>query len=84
MTIGVRASLKPQRETDPLPNKGEGMQETLGRRITIGYGIGLVLLGMVAVAAYRSITQSLEETRWVAHTHAVLERLTSVLLQSAV
>ena len=60
------------------------MPETLGRRITIGYGIGLVLLGIVAVGAYRSVMQSLTDLSWVSHTHAVLERLTSLLLQSAV
>ena len=38
------------------------MQETLEKRITIGYGAVLALLGVIALMSYRSITtQSLED-----------------------
>lgn len=60
------------------------MQETLGRRITIGYGVVLALFGTIILVSYRSITQSHEDARWVSHTRSVLERLTYLLLQTEI
>jgi PAS domain S-box-containing protein len=43
----------------------------------------LLVLGVVAWASYRSVTATLDSTRWVAHTREVLETLDGLVAQVA-
>lgn len=55
---------------------------TLGRKITAGYGLMSVILVAVGATGYRSTSKLVDASRWVNHTHTVLERLASLQSQS--
>jgi len=55
------------------------MQWSIEKKITGAFGLALLLLSIVSGASYQSTTELIENERWVAHTHEVLEELADVL-----
>ena len=45
----------------------------IGPRILLGFGLALLISGIVSVISYRSTSELLEVADWVTHTHKVLE-----------
>ncbi len=52
---------------------------TIGKRIAAGFGLALLILLVIGTVSYRSTAKLIETSRWVTHTHTVLERLTTLL-----
>jgi methyl-accepting chemotaxis protein len=50
----------------------------IGTRILLGFGLALLISGVVSVISYRSTVELLEIAGWVTHTHRVLEKLAQV------
>src|SRR5437867_1238362 len=59
------------------------MQWSAEKKITVGFGLALLLLGFISVVSYRSTTNLVKTASWVAHTHEVLAELDDVPLQLA-
>jgi methyl-accepting chemotaxis protein len=55
------------------------MNMRIGTRILVGYGVALLLVGVVGIIAYRSISELTESAAWVAHSHRVKEVLAETL-----
>jgi len=55
------------------------MKTSLTRNIAIGFGFSIILLLASAVASYISIQNLLLSTKWVNHTHEVIEQLENVV-----
>src|SRR2546428_11605795 len=51
----------------------------IGTRILAGYGLALLVVAGVGIVAYRGITELVDTTDLVTHTHKVKEKLTEVL-----
>jgi methyl-accepting chemotaxis protein len=49
------------------------------RKMQLGVGAVFVVLLIVGVVSYRTVTASAESERWVQHTHEVLEHLGKLL-----
>jgi methyl-accepting chemotaxis protein len=58
---------------------GPGMKWTVGRKISAGFGVPLLILLIVGGIAYRSTNTLIETSRQVAHTLIVLEEVEGVL-----
>lgn len=52
---------------------------TFGRKIAVGFALSIVLLVVIGSVAFRSLSMLVDTSKSVAHTHAVLETLNSVL-----
>jgi len=50
----------------------------IGTRILLGFGLALLVSGLVSVISYRSTTEFVDLADWVTHTHRVLETIASV------
>jgi methyl-accepting chemotaxis protein len=50
----------------------------IGPRILLGFGLALLISGIVSVISYRSTNELLEVADWVTHTHKVLEGIAEV------
>jgi methyl-accepting chemotaxis protein len=55
------------------------MNMRIGTRILAGYGVALVVVGVVGIVDYRSIVELLDTADWVAHTHKVIATLVDTL-----
>src|SRR5437899_346629 len=55
------------------------MNMRIGARILAGYGLSLLVVGGVGIFAYRGVTELIDTTDWVSHTHKVKEKLAGVL-----
>ncbi len=55
-------------------------QITFQGKLTAAFGTALVLLGCVGLLSYRKVLQEDANQKWVEHTHLVLEKLDSVLV----
>jgi methyl-accepting chemotaxis protein len=51
---------------------------SFSRRLQLGFGIPIVVLLALSVVSYRSSVVSNEGTRWVRHTHAVIDQLSEL------
>jgi methyl-accepting chemotaxis protein len=47
----------------------------IGIKIGLGFALSLIILGVIGVVAYRNTAELIEDSRWVSHTHVVLEEL---------
>lgn len=56
-----------------------GSAWTVGRKVALGFGLSFALLVLVAGIAYRSITALIENDAQVAHTHAAIEKIATVM-----
>jgi methyl-accepting chemotaxis protein len=54
------------------------MRLTIGKRISFGYGVSILLLLLVAGSSYRSTRQLVEAAHWREHTYQVLSSLEAV------
>ena len=54
---------------------------TFGRKVTLGFGLALAVLLVIGFVGYRSIDSLLENNARVTHTHVVLDRVTTVLVE---
>ena len=54
------------------------MKLTVERTVLAGFVIVLVLLGTVGIVSQRTIIGLIEDSKWVTHTHVVLELLQQV------
>jgi methyl-accepting chemotaxis protein len=52
---------------------------TFGKKIAAGFALSFVLLVVVGAVAYTSINKLTTTSRWITHTHEVLEHIASVL-----
>ncbi|HYP28952.1 MAG TPA: CHASE3 domain-containing protein [Blastocatellia bacterium] len=52
---------------------------SINRRITTQFALAMLILAAIGVGSYYNTTHLLSTTRWVEHTHEVLERLNSLL-----
>src|SRR5258708_4434109 len=50
----------------------------IGTRILAGYGLALVVVGIVGVVAYRGTTELVDSADWVTHSHKVKEAVFEV------
>jgi CHASE3 domain sensor protein len=50
----------------------------IGPRILLGFGLALLISGVVSVISYRSTNELLEVADCVTHTHKVLEGISEV------
>src|SRR5437870_5203656 len=57
------------------------MASLLGAQIQAGFGAALVILGALGAVSYWQAGHFREDAQWVAHTHAVLAKLATVLAQ---
>ena len=48
------------------------MKLTIGQKILLGYGLGMVLMVITGFAGYRGLTRLLEANGWVRHTFIVI------------
>jgi methyl-accepting chemotaxis protein len=55
------------------------MKWTVGTKISVGFGLTLVIFLVVGMVSYRSVTQQTEAAEWVAHTREVQNQLTRLL-----
>ena len=55
------------------------MKWTIGKKIGMGFVVPLAVLLVIGLLSYWSINKFIETSRWVTHTHKVLETLTSVV-----
>jgi CHASE3 domain sensor protein len=55
------------------------MRWSIERKISSGFAIALLILGMIGGLAYWSTTQLISTARWVDHTHLVIADLESFL-----
>jgi methyl-accepting chemotaxis protein len=58
---------------------------TFGRRIAMGFALSFVLLVAIGAVTYTSINKLISTSRWITHSHEVLEHIAGVrsLLQDA-
>jgi PAS domain S-box-containing protein len=56
------------------------MGRTLDKEVVLGLGLVAALLVLGGVLSYRNTNQLVEDSRWVAHTHEVMDLTDSVLL----
>lgn len=56
-------------------------RSSLGTKITIGFGLALVLLLVISVVAHRNTRRLIETNRWVTHSEEVLTTLEAALSQ---
>ena len=54
------------------------MKLTVERTVLAGFVIVLILLGTVGIVSQRTIIGLIEDSKWVTHTHIVLELLQQV------
>jgi len=59
--------------------KADKKRQQFFKRVAVGFGLTSVILGCIGVFAYRSINEFIETSKWVSHTHLVLEDLESML-----
>src|SRR5262245_55952595 len=59
------------------------MQVRVEKKITVGFGVALLVLSLTSAASYWSTTNLVKTTGWVAHTREVLDELDDVPLQLA-
>src|SRR5882757_1433983 len=52
---------------------------TFGRKIAVGFALAFLLLAGIGTVAYRSIGVLTSTSRWITHTHQVLEQIAEVL-----
>ena len=52
---------------------------TFGKKLAVGFSVSLVLLVAIGTVAYRALDVLTKTSYWVAHTHAVIEHVDSVL-----
>ncbi len=52
---------------------------SVGRKIAAGFGVAAAMLLLIGVVSYRSTEKLIDTSRWVAHSHQVLERLSRVM-----
>ncbi|GGK70543.1 chemotaxis protein [Planomonospora parontospora subsp. parontospora] len=52
---------------------------TIGRRLTAGFVAALVMMGVIGAVSYSNTVDLVENEKWVAHTHQVLNKLDGVL-----
>ncbi len=52
---------------------------TIARRIGVGFALSILPMGIVAVAAFRSTRELIDNSSGVAHTHEVLEQLQKII-----
>ena len=57
------------------------MASLLGAKIQAGFGAALVLLGALGAVSCWQAGHFREDAQWVAHTHAVLTKLATILSQ---
>ena len=55
------------------------MNMRIGTKILVGYGLALLVVGVVGVIAYRATTELVDGADWVTHTHKVKETLSEVV-----
>jgi len=52
---------------------------TLRRTIFVGFGLAVVVLGLLSIISYQSSADTIASARWVAHTREVLDRLDALV-----
>src|SRR5207244_3917324 len=55
------------------------MRFSIGTKVTAGYALALAALVLIGAAAYISVNRLLQTTRWVDHTHQVIEQLEAIV-----
>ena len=61
------------------------MKLTIGQKILLGYGLGMLLMVITGIAGYRGLTRLLEANGWVRHTFvaiAAAENIRTGLLEA--
>jgi methyl-accepting chemotaxis protein len=56
------------------------MRLTIGKRISLGFGLSVLVLLVVAFMSYRSTRQLVDAARWGEHTHEVLRNVGALTL----
>src|SRR5882672_2021108 len=56
-------------------------QFSIGSKITVGFGAILSMLCLIAVISYHATIKFQKDDGWIAHTHAVLAKLGTILSQ---
>jgi PAS domain S-box-containing protein len=59
------------------------MHVSAEKKITVGFGVALLMLSLLSAASYWSTTSLVKTTGWVTHTREVLDELDEVPLQLA-
>jgi hypothetical protein len=52
---------------------------TLRRTIFVGFGLAIVVLGLLSIISYQSSADTIASARWVTHTREVLDRLDALV-----
>src|SRR6202012_3616052 len=55
------------------------LHSQLERRVQFGFLLGIVMLGLIGVLAYRSVVRLRADAAWVDHTHQVIAALREVI-----
>ena len=55
------------------------IQSSIGKKLILGFGLGLVLLLIVGAVSFWSLIALVDNTYMVTHTHLVLEDLENIL-----
>jgi methyl-accepting chemotaxis protein len=69
----------PDQETGTTAGGRRGWNWTIGRRLTAGFVAALVMMGVIGAVSYNNTVDLVENEKWVAHTHTVLNKLDGVL-----
>ena len=48
------------------------MSLSVEAKISLGFGLGLLILAVIALVSYQSVTRQTNDAEWVKHTHQVL------------
>jgi len=65
--------------SEALPGVEPKLSSQLERRVQIGFLLGIVMLALIGVLAYRSVVRLRADAAWVDHTHQVISALREVM-----
>jgi CHASE3 domain sensor protein len=69
--------------SEALPGVEPKLSSQLERRVQIGFLLGIVMLALIGVLAYRSVVRLRADAAWVDHTHQVISALREVMATTA-
>lgn len=62
-------------EGSPRPTRSPRSYEATEQFVHVAFALALVCMGAIAIVAHRTVVELREQTKWVEHTHEVLNRL---------
>ncbi|GAA3149718.1 methyl-accepting chemotaxis protein [Planomonospora alba] len=70
---------KPDQATGATADGPQRWNWTIGRRLVAGFAAALAMMGVIGAVSYDNTIDLVDNEKWVAHTHEVLNKLDGVL-----